>query len=89
MTKEEYDFEETRQRHKWRTRRRFALWSFVMLVVISIVCLVGMFLVGPEQAKVVAEFTAIEITLIGVFASIVSIYIGSATYQQVKLEGKQ
>jgi len=76
-----------RDRRKWRIRRRFAISSFVMVVLLTLFYISGPFVMDPEQAKTFSEFNSIVITLIGFFSSIVMLYMGAVTYSESTKDG--
>jgi len=83
--REQAEFE--RDKRKWRIRRRFAITSFICLVLLSVFYVIGPFFMSTEQAEVFSQFNPIIITLIGFFTSIVTLYMGAVTYAENKKDG--
>jgi polyferredoxin len=83
--REEIEFQ--RETRKWRIRRRFAVISFVHLLMLTLFYLIAPFHLTPEESKVFADFNSIMMTLIGFFSGIVMLYMGAVTYadQHVKI----
>ena len=67
-----------RDRLKWIIRRRMAVSSFVALVVFGIYyALIGVF-VSFDQAKTMAEFNSIVVSVIGALVSVLLGYYGTS-----------
>ena len=65
---------------RWKTRRRFAIASFICLVVILIFYMfVGLF-VDMDCVKRIGEFNSIVITLVGFLTAPVLVYIGALSW---------
>ena len=69
-----------RDRNKWTIRRRLAMSSFFIVLIISVYYLLSPFFISPEQAAVLRDFNSIILALIGIFISVVLAYIGATTY---------
>ena len=80
VDKERAEAEFRRDRRKWQIRRRFAVSSFLQLVLLTLFYIVAPFYMSVDQAKTFAEFNSIIITLIGFHSGIVMVYVGAVTY---------
>ena len=69
-----------RDKVKWRIRRRLAISSFYITAVICVYYLASPFFLVDNQAKMLADFNAVILTLVGTFISVVLVYIGATTY---------
>lgn len=69
-----------RDKRKWTVRRRISITSFVCLVICLVYYMLIPFVLTQDQAKYMADFNSIIITLVGAFTGIVMVYIGAATY---------
>jgi predicted ABC-type exoprotein transport system permease subunit len=78
--REEAEFQ--RDRRKWRIRRRFAISSFVQLVLLTLFYIIAPFCMTADQAQTFAEFNSIIITLIGFHTGLVMLYMGAVTYNE-------
>lgn len=65
---------------RWKTRRRFAIASFICLFIILIFYMfIGLF-VDMECVKRIGEFNSIVITLVGFLTAPVLVYIGALSW---------
>lgn len=78
--RERAEFE--RDRRKWKIRRRFAISSFIQLVVLTFFYIIGPFFMDVAQAKTFSEFNSVVITLIGFHTGLVMLYMGAVTYNE-------
>lgn len=78
LNREQAEFE--RDRKKWRIRRRFAIVSFVQLLILTMFYIIAPFYMG-ENAPF-SDFNPIIITLIGFYTGIVMVYMGAVTYTE-------
>lgn len=69
-----------RDKNKWRIRRRLALTSFMLTLMICVYYLLSPFFLTVEQATILRDFNSIVLTLVGTFISVVLAYIGAVTY---------
>lgn len=67
-----------RDRLKWIIRRRMAVCSFIALIVCGIYyALIGVF-ISMDQAKTMAEFNSIVVSIIGALVSLLLGYYGTS-----------
>lgn len=69
-----------RDKLKWRIRRRLAISSFCLTILICFYYLLSPFFLDTAQATVLKDFNSILLTLVGTFISVVLAYIGAVTY---------
>jgi len=77
--------EETLEREdQWKHRRGLALKSFYFAVGFMAATLMFFFFGDPARIKAASELGTVAIAIFGFFASIISVYIGGATWAEKK-----
>lgn len=80
IEQERLEAELARDKLKWRIRRRLAILSFCLTVLICFYYLLSPFFLDTAQAAVLKDFNSVLLTLVGTFISVVLAYIGAVTY---------
>lgn len=74
-----------RDKHKWKIRRRIAITSFLLLIVSLVFYFATPKLFSADEAKILAEFNSIVITIISAFVGIILTYYGTVAYTDGKI----
>ena len=78
----EEDYDKVKKR--WTIRRRIALTAFIQINVLTLFFLVVPIFVSGDTAEVMSQFNPIIISLISLFSAIVMVYMGAASWDDVR-----